>query len=90
VRRRLLLSGAGLSLAGCAAQGPARSTAAPGSEGRWVARAALPLPRSETAWATVARGRMHIVGGYGEAGGGAVLGGAVQSAMHEAFSLGSA
>ncbi|MFM7703977.1 MAG: Kelch repeat-containing protein [Rubrivivax sp.] len=34
--------------------------------GRWVVRAALPLPRSEMAWATVLRGRMHLVGGYGE------------------------
>jgi hypothetical protein len=28
--------------------------------------AALPIPRSEMAWATVARGRLHVVGGYGE------------------------
>lgn len=34
--------------------------------GRWVARAPLPLPRSEMAWATVCRGRMHVIGGYGE------------------------
>jgi N-acetylneuraminic acid mutarotase len=34
--------------------------------GRWVARAPLPLPRSEMAWATVFNGRMHVVGGYGE------------------------
>jgi N-acetylneuraminic acid mutarotase len=25
----------------------------------------LPIPRSEMAWATAARGRMHVVGGYG-------------------------
>jgi hypothetical protein len=31
-----------------------------------VARAALPIPRSEMAWATAAMGRMHVVGGYGE------------------------
>ena len=46
-----------------------RFTASPapaGPPGRWEARAALPLPRSEMAWATVAQGRMHIVGGYGE------------------------
>ncbi len=35
-------------------------------QGRWIARAALPLPRSEMAWATVLGGKMHIVGGYGE------------------------
>jgi N-acetylneuraminic acid mutarotase len=35
-------------------------------QGRWMARAPLPLPRSEMAWATVLDGRMHIVGGYGE------------------------
>lgn len=42
------------------------STAPKGPAGRWVSRAALPIPRSEMAWATVARGRMHVVGGYGE------------------------
>lgn len=34
--------------------------------GRWLARAALPLPRSEMAWAVEYNGRMHVVGGYGE------------------------
>jgi N-acetylneuraminic acid mutarotase len=34
--------------------------------GRWIQRAALPLPRSEMAWATVLADRMHLVGGYGE------------------------
>lgn len=34
--------------------------------GRWLTRAALPLPRSEMAWATAHAGRMHLVGGYGE------------------------
>src|SRR5215207_11180400 len=34
--------------------------------GRWVERAALPLPRSEMAWATEHAVRMHVVGGYGE------------------------
>lgn len=34
--------------------------------GRWLAKAALPLPRSEMAWATEYAGRMHLVGGYGE------------------------
>ena len=42
------------------------STAPAGPAGRWEAKAALPLPRSEMAWATAAEGRMHIVGGYGE------------------------
>lgn len=42
------------------------SPAPAGPPGRWEARAALPLPRSEMAWATVWDGRMHIVGGYGE------------------------
>lgn len=34
--------------------------------GRWTARAPLPLPRSEMAWAVAMNGRMHLVGGYGE------------------------
>ncbi len=34
--------------------------------GRWIERAPLPLPRSEMAWAAEFRGRMHLVGGYGE------------------------
>ena len=34
--------------------------------GNWAARAPLPLPRSEMAWATAMNGRMHVVGGYGE------------------------
>ncbi len=42
------------------------SPAPAGPAGRWVPRAAMPIPRSEMAWATVARGRMHVVGGYGE------------------------
>ncbi|RAI58648.1 Kelch repeat-containing protein [Roseicella frigidaeris] len=42
------------------------SPAPPGPPGRWSPRAALPLPRSEMAWATAWEGRMHIVGGYGE------------------------
>jgi hypothetical protein len=48
------------------AQRVVASSAPAGPAGRWTARAALPIPRSEMAWATVARGRMHIVGGYGE------------------------
>lgn len=36
------------------------------NQGRWTARAPLPLPRSEMAWATVLGERMHLVGGYGE------------------------
>jgi len=42
------------------------STAPAGPAGRWVPRAALPIPRSEMAWATEAEGRMHVIGGYGE------------------------
>ena len=42
------------------------SPAPQGAQGRWVSRAALPIPRSEMAWATALDGRMHIVGGYGE------------------------
>lgn len=42
---------------------PAPKAANPG---RWIARAALPLPRSEMAWATAHAGRMHIIGGYAE------------------------
>ena len=42
------------------------SPAPAGAPGRWVARAALPIPRSEMAWATATQGRMHVVGGYGE------------------------
>ena len=40
------------------------STAPAGPRGRWVARAALPIPRSEMAGATAAVGRMHVPGGY--------------------------
>jgi N-acetylneuraminic acid mutarotase len=49
-----------------AAQRVTDSPAPPGPPGRWVSRAALPIPRSEMAWATEAGGRMHVVGGYGE------------------------
>lgn len=34
--------------------------------GRWTAKAPLPMPRSEMAWATAFEDRMHIVGGYAE------------------------
>jgi N-acetylneuraminic acid mutarotase len=34
--------------------------------GRWAARAPLPIPRTEMAWAVAYRGRMHLVGGYAE------------------------
>lgn len=37
-----------------------------GQGGRWLTRAALPLPRSEMAWAVEYGGRMQVVGGYGE------------------------
>ncbi len=41
---------------------------APKSEnpGRWIARAELPLPRTEMAMAVERQGRMHLVGGYAE------------------------
>ena len=42
------------------------SPAPAGPPGRWMPRAALPIPRSEMAWATALDGRMHVVGGYGE------------------------
>ncbi len=42
---------------------PAPKAANPG---RWLERAALPLPRSEMAWATEHAGKMHLIGGYGE------------------------
>ena len=42
------------------------SPAPKGPAGRWVTRAALPIPRSEMAWATATQGHMHVVGGYGE------------------------
>ena len=48
------------------AQRVADSPAPAGAPGRWVSRAALPLPRSEMAWATAWAGRIHIIGGYGE------------------------
>ncbi len=34
--------------------------------GAWEARAPLPVPRTEMAWAVGYRGRMHLVGGYAE------------------------
>ncbi len=42
------------------------SPAPPGPPGQWQARAPLPIPRSEMAWATALGGRMHLVAGYGE------------------------
>jgi N-acetylneuraminic acid mutarotase len=42
------------------------SPAPQGTKGRWVPKAALPIPRSEMAWATEWAGRLHVVGGYGE------------------------
>jgi N-acetylneuraminic acid mutarotase len=42
------------------------SPAPAGPPGRWLARAMLPVPRSEMAWATAWSGRMHVIGGYGE------------------------
>ncbi|MBE9604956.1 galactose oxidase [Acetobacteraceae bacterium H6797] len=48
------------------AQRGLESPAPPGPPGRWEARAPLPLPRSEMAWATAWEGKMHILGGYAE------------------------
>jgi N-acetylneuraminic acid mutarotase len=48
------------------AQRVIESPAPPGPPGRWIARAAMPIPRSEMAWATAWQNRMHVVGGYGE------------------------
>ncbi|HEX2542779.1 MAG TPA: galactose oxidase [Caldimonas sp.] len=48
------------------AQRVVTSPAPKGAPGRWRPRAAMPIPRSEMAWATAAAGRMHVVGGYGE------------------------
>src|SRR4028118_1851834 len=42
---------------------PAPSAAA---QGQWRARAPLPIPRTEMAWAAEYRGRVHLVGGYAE------------------------
>ena len=56
------------------------SPAPKGPQGRWTPKAALPLPRSEMAWATAWAGRMHIVGGYGE--------GRVDRAYHHVYDPG--
>src|SRR4051812_17608996 len=48
------------------AQRVTESPAPPGPAGAWIARAPLPIPRSEMAWAAAWAGRMHVVGGYGE------------------------
>ena len=42
---------------------PAPRAATPG---QWRARAPLPIPRTEMAWAVAYRGRMHLVGGYAQ------------------------
>ena len=49
-----------------AAQRVTASPAPAGPQGRWLARADMPIPRSEMAWATAWAGRMHVIGGYGE------------------------
>jgi hypothetical protein len=36
------------------------------AQGRWETRAALPIPRTEMAWAAEFKGRVHLVGGYAE------------------------
>ena len=62
------------------AQRKVDSPAPKGPQGRWTPKAALPLPRSEMAWATAWAGRMHIVGGYGE--------GRVDRAYHHVYDPG--
>jgi N-acetylneuraminic acid mutarotase len=42
------------------------SPAPAGPPGRWVARAPLPLPRTEMAWAAENAGKLHVIGGYAE------------------------
>jgi N-acetylneuraminic acid mutarotase len=42
---------------------PAPPAATPG---RWTARAPLPVPRSEMAWAVAHAGKVHVLGGYAE------------------------
>jgi N-acetylneuraminic acid mutarotase len=42
------------------------STAPAGPPGRWAARAPLPIPRSEMAWATAWDNKLHVIGGYAE------------------------
>jgi N-acetylneuraminic acid mutarotase len=42
------------------------SVAPMGPQGRWIARASLPLARSEMAWGTALAGRLHVIGGYGQ------------------------
>src|SRR5258705_3738187 len=62
------------------AQRKVESPAPKGPQGHWTPKAALPLPRSEMAWATAWAGRMHIVGGYGE--------GRVDRAYHHVYDPG--
>jgi len=49
-----------------ASQRSSDSPAPKGPTGRWAPKAALPIPRSEMAWATEYAGRLHVIGGYGE------------------------
>lgn len=48
------------------AQRVVESPAPAGPAGRWAARAPLPIPRTEMAWAAEANGRLHVIGGYAE------------------------
>ena len=57
------------------------SPAPKGPPGRWMARAAMPIPRSEMAWATTLQDRLHVVGGYGE--------GRVDRAYHHVYDPGA-
>ena len=49
-----------------ASQRSSDSPSPKGPAGRWAPKAALPIPRSEMAWATEYAGRLHVIGGYGE------------------------
>jgi N-acetylneuraminic acid mutarotase len=53
------------------------SLAPAGPPGRWIARAPMPMPRSEMAWGTAWAGRLHVIGGY--------TGGKVNGADHQVY-----
>lgn len=39
------------------------------TQGRWVSKASLPIPRTEMTWAAVWDNKMHVIGGYNYKGG---------------------
>jgi hypothetical protein len=57
------------------------SPAPAGPPGRWAARAPLPIPRTEMAWAAAWDGRLHVVGGYAE--------GRVDNGFHHVYDPGA-